>query len=199
MIFIAYDSGWIQVQGLRILKLCVSQRWLQIFRATTRFPCLWALYPVLSTHIFVFFKFYLPLTLRLFVLIYLTLLEIHSLEVESVSKFLPGFWATASAIILLSSTNARRTTRSAGLVKYTRDQRSKAAWSPGGVLRSTRLWGQTVGMRWHLHDAVVVRTKDTSAEECNRVSDVANSMSGYRLCECRILIRLQYIIPPTLM
>lgn len=63
-----------------------------------------------------------------------TLLENHSSDVEPVSKFFSGMRATASAIIGLSSTNARKIIEFPGRVKKTRDHRSKCACVFGGEL-----------------------------------------------------------------
>jgi hypothetical protein len=63
-------------------------------------------------------------TFLFLILWFLILLVNHSYDVDPGSKFVPGFFLTASATILLSSVSARKTTELPGRVKNTRDHRS---------------------------------------------------------------------------
>ena len=65
---------------------------------------------------------------------FLILLVNHSSAVDPVSKFFPGDFLTASAIMGLSSTKARRTIEFPGRVKKTTDKRTESPCVPGGGL-----------------------------------------------------------------
>ena len=72
---------------------------------------------------------------------------------------------TAPATRGLRCASARSSALLFGRLKKTRDQRSCAAWSFGGVLRAGIRGGEGKKGEGRLHDAVQVRAQDAAAKE----------------------------------
>ncbi len=127
------------------------------------------------------------LTFRFRSLSFLIRRAVHSPAVAPVLNSSRGLFATASATTRLFSMSGRRTTLLFGRVKNATEYRSYRDWWPGGGLLARSAVVSAVGWKGS-HHTMQVGAQDASAEDRQRVPNVANGVARERLptttCQC---------------